>query len=191
MTSTLTHPLYQVFDNTLTADFCQSVIQKFEADDRTEPGKTGDGLVPDVKQSQDLHITHLIDWKELDDVFYETLVKYTRSFYSNDFFKDSGSDYDQGFQIQRTTTDQIGYTWHHDFLVDVWSKRLAHRYLTYIFYMNDVEEGGETEFWEGTKIQPKTGRLLLFSSDWHHIHRGCRPISNTKYIVTGWTYKYF
>ena len=190
MAATLTQPLYEVFDNTLTSDFCQKVIDKFELDDRAAPGLTNDGLKPGVKQSQDLHFTYYPDWKEYDDVFYKALTGHTPAFYSNSFLQNDGSNYDHGFQIQRTTPDQIGYTWHHDFHIEAFNQRLAHRYITYIFYMNDVEEGGETEFWEGTKIQPKTGRLLLFSSDWHHTHRGCRPISNTKYIVTGWTYKY-
>ena len=73
MAATLTQPLYEVFDNTLTSDFCQKVIDKFELDDRAAPGLTNDGLKPGVKQSQDLHFTYYPDWKEYDDVFYKAL----------------------------------------------------------------------------------------------------------------------
>jgi hypothetical protein len=191
MSSTLNSPLYEVFDNVLTPEFCQKVIYRFDLDQRSQPGIVGaQGIKLDVKQSLDLRISDFEDWKEYDDVFFQTLLKYLPSFYSNDFFKDNGSHYDQGFQIQKTKTDQIGYTWHDDFHMEMCNGRLSYRYITYIFYMNDVQEGGETEFWEGTKIKPKTGRLLLFSSDWHHVHRGLPPISNTKYIVTGWTYRH-
>lgn len=194
MSSTLNSPLYEVFDNVLTPEFCQKVISRFDLDHRSLPGVVGDqGVRLDIKQSLDLRISAHEDWKEYDDVFFKTLLKYLPSFQSSwvyENFEETGSNYDQGFQIQKTETDQIGYKWHNDFYIEMCNGCPSYRYITYIFYMNDVQEGGETEFWEGTKIKPKTGRLLLFSSDWHHIHRGLPPISNTKYIVTGWTYKY-
>ena len=39
------------------------------------------------------------------------------------------------------------------------------------------------------KIKPKKGRLLIFPSTWTYIHGGNTPISNDKYIVTGWFYR--
>ena len=39
------------------------------------------------------------------------------------------------------------------------------------------------------KIKPKKGRLLIFHSTWTYIHGANTPISNDKYITTGWYYR--
>jgi hypothetical protein len=54
-------------------------------------------------------------------------------------------------------------------------------------YLNDVEEGGETEFlYQGLKIKPEKGTLVVWPSSYTHVHRGNPPYSNDKYIITGW-----
>ncbi len=52
------------------------------------------------------------------------------------------------------------------------------------------EDDGYTEFLDGTKIQPKVGRFLLFPSCWTFYHRGFPP-KKDKYICTGWIYQNF
>lgn len=59
------------------------------------------------------------------------------------------------------------------------------RFLSFIWYLNDVEIGGETEFLNG-KVTPSTGKIVLFPATWTYLHKGCMPISNDKYIITGW-----
>ena len=44
------------------------------------------------------------------------------------------------------------FRWHNDFSLD---KQYGLRMLTLIWYLNDVEEGGETEFVDGTIVKPK------------------------------------
>ena len=56
-----------------------------------------------------------------------------------------------------------------------------------MFYLNDVEEGGETEFYyQDKKIKPKQGSMVIAPAYFTHTHRGCIPVSNDKYIVTSW-----
>ena len=56
-----------------------------------------------------------------------------------------------------------------------------------MFYLNDVKEGGETEFYhQKIKIKPKAGTLVLFPAGFTHTHKGNMPISNDKYIITTW-----
>jgi len=60
------------------------------------------------------------------------------------------------------------------------------RVLAWMAYLNDVEEGGETEFiYQGIKIRPRTGRVVIWPGSFTHLHRG-NPPGNTKYVVTGW-----
>ena len=56
-----------------------------------------------------------------------------------------------------------------------------------MFYLNDVDEGGETEFYsQNISIKPKKGTLVIFPSYFTHLHRGKKPISNDKYICNFW-----
>jgi hypothetical protein len=60
------------------------------------------------------------------------------------------------------------------------------RYITFIWYLNDVEEGGETEMKGNIRIKPESGKLLLFPSTWTYPHCSRKTISNDKYVIVGW-----
>ena len=61
------------------------------------------------------------------------------------------------------------------------------RVLAWMFYLNDIELGGETEFLhQRCRIKPEKGKLVFFPAGFTHCHRGNPPLNNTKYIVTGW-----
>ena len=67
----------------------------------------------------------------------------------------------------------------------------SNRLLFWLLYLNDVEEGGETEFlYQNTRVKPKTGTLIIAPASYTHTHRGNPPLSNVKYIATGW-YHFF
>jgi len=61
-----------------------------------------------------------------------------------------------------------------------------YRILTYVFYLNDINNGGESIFENGIIIKPKQGKLLLFPSDWLFSRREEKIITDSKYIITGW-----
>jgi 2-oxoglutarate-Fe(II)-dependent oxygenase superfamily protein len=68
--------------------------------------------------------------------------------------------------------------------------QVANRYLVFLWYLNDVDDGGETEFVDlGVKVQARTGRLLIFPPYWMYQHAGLVPRSSDKYIVS--TYMLF
>ena len=68
--------------------------------------------------------------------------------------------------------------------IDVGDHDSARRFLVLFFYLNDVEEGGETVFTElDYSVKPKTGSVLIFPPTWQYPHAGLPPISNNKYIV--------
>jgi len=86
-------------------------------------------------------------------------------------------------KLQRTSPGQGYHVWH----CEQGSRQSAHKFMFYIAYLNDVDEGGETEFLhQARRIAPKEGRVLLAPASFTHIHRGNPPLSNTKYIATGW-----
>ena len=91
------------------------------------------------------------------------------------------------FMVQRYLKNEGKYIYHNDFTIDV--DKNEYRIMTYLFYLNDVEEGGETVFWNDHKIKPEKGKLILFPACWTFPHCGRMPISSNKYIITGWIYQ--
>jgi prolyl 4-hydroxylase len=67
--------------------------------------------------------------------------------------------------------------------VDVLDYSSSRRFLSFMWYLNDVETGGETVFKDLT-IQPKKGTLLIFPPLWLFPHKGNSPISESKYIMS-------
>lgn len=62
---------------------------------------------------------------------------------------------------------------------------VANRYLVFLWYLNDVEEGGETQFPDiGVSVAPRTGRLVVFPPYWMFQHAGLPPRSGDKYILS-------
>ena len=70
-------------------------------------------------------------------------------------------------------------------------QKSLHRTLLWLIYLNDVQEGGETDFlYQQAILKPSTGSLVLSPCGFTHTHRGRTPISNDKYVLASWiTYK--
>jgi len=181
--------------NSLTSEYCQNAIDKFEKDSRKCDGVVAgpnENIVDkSIKSSMDLSISPLSEWKEEDNVFYQSLqssvaeyIDYCKEF--NEFLYPYYAEQikDIGYQIQRTQPGEF-YRWHHDFLGDDVN---GPRVLTFIWYLNDITDEGYTEFIDGTRVQPETGKLLIFPATWTYTHRGVSPKTETKYICTGWIY---
>lgn len=84
-------------------------------------------------------------------------------------------------KLKRYIAPEQGYhAWHQDWgLLPEQIQRL----LVIMFYLNDVEEGGETSFFhQNLKIKPEKGKLVIFPPYFTHMHKGEIPISNNKYI---------
>lgn len=61
------------------------------------------------------------------------------------------------------------------------------RHLVFMTYLNDVTNGGETEFFhQDLKIKPEKGLTIIWPADWTFTHRGVPSPSQEKYIATGW-----
>ena len=71
-----------------------------------------------------------------------------------------------------------------------WNEIDISRVLVCMFYLNDVKEGGETEFLhQKYKVSPTQGSLVIFPAYFTHLHKGHVPISNDKYILNIWLLK--
>lgn len=176
--------------NALSPNFCNALIAKFEADDNKEQGITGAGLNTKFKVSTDLNLSVWDAYQYEDEVLFESIKEgineycaYHKTLHPALSMQNNPNVEleDSGYQMQRTRVGEY-YKWHNDFGIYKNGVRLA----TYIWYLNDVHKGGETEFIDGTLIKPEQGKLMIFPAYWNYHHQGRPPISNTKYIVTGW-----
>lgn len=90
--------------------------------------------------------------------------------------------------LQRYERDIGGYPyWHSEIYPEDERCDPLHRVLFYMYYLNNVEEGGETEFYfQKRSIVPRLGTLVIAPAGFTHTHRGNVPRSNNKYILTSW-----
>ena len=204
----LTDPYIYVTDDVLSEDKCNQIIKKFNSKKKQHgQGRVGSGTDLNIKNSKDIHISTAPGWKREDKLFNDIITKGHQEYWNhlnnprvNNFhfftdpthttrFKfhpvqDPNSDLiDTGYQIQKTEPGK-GYVWHHDFDQIVKNDVVGIRYLTYILYLNTVEEGW-TQFYNQNQISPVAGRLVFFPAIWTYLHQGYPP-KQTKYIMTGW-----
>ena len=88
-----------------------------------------------------------------------------------------------GFNIQHYKPGEGYLNWHSERSVHLTHQRA----LTFMTYLNDVEDGGGTEFkYQGLRHNAKKGKTLIWPSDFTHTHRGQKSETQEKYITTGW-----
>ncbi len=90
--------------------------------------------------------------------------------------------------VQRYVQASGGYHhWHSEIYPQNASCESLHRALLFQFYLNDVAEGGETEFlYQQRKVQARQGRLIIAPAGFTHSHKGHVATSRDKYIATSW-----
>jgi len=169
----------------LPDSFCDEVIRRFEAQPEYHRagviGQTGlhnDG----IKKTTDVVASDKPDWKDIDEMFFRCMAAALREFREAfPYFK--GSFKDLGYQVQRYREGEY-YHWH----IDGGSHQFSERQLVALWYLNDVPgPGGETEFlYQGIKVKPEKGKLVLFPPFWTHEHRAVRLERGVKYIATTW-----
>ena len=75
-------------------------------------------------------------------------------------------------QAQKYDINKGGYPyWHSEVYPQVGHNEALHRVLLFMFNLNDVEEGGETEFYyQQRKISPKKGTMVVAPPIPAHTH---------------------
>ena len=90
-------------------------------------------------------------------------------------------------KIQKTLPSEGFHVWHCEHIDMITSTRV----ILVMLYLNDVEEGGETEFlYQSRRIEPKMGRLVFCPAFFSHTHRGNPPLKGSKYMMNGWLQYY-
>jgi len=87
-------------------------------------------------------------------------------------------------KVQKTMPMGGYHTWH----FESGEKTTYDRMLVWMVYLNDLQPGeGETEFlYQGLRIPPTKGTVVIWPAGMTHVHRGLTVYSKPKYIATGW-----
>ena len=90
--------------------------------------------------------------------------------------------------VQKYLQGSGGYHhWHSEIYPQNASCETLHRALLFQFYLNDVAEGGETEFlYQQRKVAARQGRLIIAPAGFTHTHKGHVARSGDKYVATSW-----
>ena len=170
-------------------DFCDDLVKFFETHEaKQKKGMMGSGFDPNVKKTIDISVKP----KELELAGYEVFNLYLEKLFL--CYKDYGEQWP--FLAKYLGKLHIGDfkkgRYHPgDHFKQVHSERMSlassHRLFAWMTYLNDVEDGGETEFPHyGISIKPEKGKTLIWPAEWTHAHSGNVLNSGVKYIMSGW-----
>jgi prolyl 4-hydroxylase len=187
------HPFVRLYENAVPLELCRELIARYDQNPSIRrAGLTGIGYVPEIKRCNEIPFS--LHWSDLNDLFFEALKiavgRYADDVYTFARIRNSPSPIiDSSYILQvyeptgKTTVKDggEGYDWHCDAL----APETAGRILSVLAYLNDVEEGGHTDFeaWP-ISVKPRAGAVLFFPPFFDYAHCGRPPISSRKAIVT-------
>ena len=74
----------EVYEDALPADACAELVRAFEASGAAVPGRVGGGVLPELKDSRDIHLTGRPEWRDaenaLNHAVFAGLLKYLRTY---------------------------------------------------------------------------------------------------------------
>jgi len=199
----MSHDIIDVYDrsifemrNVFTAEECTLFIDYHEQSPNKFCGILQSGEKNVVKRSTDVQITgaykHDLDlikiYKDgLEKVFAE-YMKHLNDINKSGDLRSLIIGNVTAPQIQRTSKGDF-FHWHSDTFkaMKPGGRGYEERLLAIIIYLNDIDEenGGSTEFNSGRKVQPETGKVLIFPTDLMYIHRGNTILNgDSKYIIS-------
>ncbi len=174
--------LIRVYDDVLSPDLCRYLIDFYEQNPDAR-NRVDNAQRPSFSQMNFTEIHHRNEESKKAHAMVVAGVNALRGNYYG--FVDARcfpADHDlERFRIKKYQNDGNDLF---DTHVDVRNRESAGRFLSFIFYLNEVEKGGETIFFTGVTVKPKAGRVVVFPPLWMFPHKGCAPISGSKYILS-------
>jgi len=181
-----------VYDNYIIKEECDKAIKLYE--DQSKFNNTVNRIGSEkasIFQKQDQQFFAASDNL---DVWWETLkpMMFNFDIAFKHYIENTGAADAYGvpfhftsLKIQKTLPTEGYHVWHIEH-----NKGFDNEPRAFVFsiYLNDVEEGGETEFlYFSKRVKPKTGRIVIWPAGFPYVHRGNPPLSGDgKYILTSW-----
>jgi len=177
------------YDNTLTQEECDRIIEIFENSSEHIAGKV---MITDtteekhnIKKSIELPNTTFLNQGESDLIILGGLGKAITNYHSEFYqlLEHSVSQwrlYDT-YNIQKYVDETDGFkTWH----CEAGNIPTSQRIMAWMIYLNDAKSG--TDFYCFDRVKAKRGRCVIWPASWTHVHRSQLPNRGIKYLATGW-----
>lgn len=188
-----------IYPKAFSNELCDTLLKMYDTaltTGSTYEGTTGRGVDKTVKDTVDFDLIKQLKTdpaavsvsNEVYNIFNDCVKKYITGFPHQDQFSGMTNFIEPttfiSLQVQRYTKGTGHYnTWHHE----GGTFKMSRRFFALLVYLNDVEEGGETEMlYTGQKIKPEKGKLLVHPAGFPYIHKGNMPLSNDKTILISW-----
>tara|TARA_R110002153_G_scaffold210887_2_gene363510 strand:+ start:400 stop:993 length:594 start_codon:yes stop_codon:yes gene_type:complete len=179
-----------VYDNYITKEECNKAIKLFEEQDKLHNtmNRLSFENAPITQKQDNQYFAggSNIDiwWDELETIMinFEMAWKhYIQQTGADDIYKEF---FLTQLKLQKTLPTEGYHIYHVEHNKGF---RNESRAFAFSIYLNDVEDGGETEFLHFSKrVKPKTGRIVIWPAGFPYVHRGNSPLSGEKYILTSW-----
>ena len=65
----------EVFDGALDRASCAAIVERFAAAGNAQPGRVGGGVIPELKDSVDLSLNGLDDWRDVEQLLNNAVLK--------------------------------------------------------------------------------------------------------------------
>lgn len=175
-----------VFDEVLPVSFCKTLIDKFELNGGQEQTDT---FYAGIRHFVEVNISQ--NWPEEHNKLLVYLQEMWGVYQHVHDLKDTQYPKQYGYEAFRMKRYLPNHRDEFALHTDVGSYASARRFVAYLFYLNTVGAGGETQFGKTAEhpeasIEAVTGRLLMFPPLWTHPHWGCKVTSGPKYIISGY-----
>jgi len=173
----------RTYDHNLDEDLCQRMIASFNSLERFQQRngreiRAGleDSAWTEINVGKIADANFMLRFRALIDT---ALAQYNRDIQLSMPIPNSGTF--SGMVMKRYRANAAEQFQLHFDAVNQYAKR----YLVLLWYLNDVERGGETRFPQlDIAIAPKAGRLLVFPPYWMYQHEGMPPLSGDKFIMS-------
>ena len=173
-----------VFEDAVPKEWCENLIKIFDQNNLLQTNRQLTERIPKIQKEDFILPLHSVDTRlcqTFSDNFFGTIYPLYIAKYKLAEILSPNVIMDD-FKLQKTPISGGYHVWH----IEASDEDLE-RIMVYTLYLNDVEEGGETEFLiQSKRVKPKQGTVCIFPASYTHIHRGNPPLSGEKYIMTGW-----
>jgi hypothetical protein len=190
-----------IFQNAVDLTTCDKIIEHFQLVKNNELTLSRQQLNSDINKMQKDTLNYFLEDRKFNSEIEDTVISRADSWILNQFKQSVWECYNiysekfgvidtlarhalsNSVKIQRSLPGEGYHMWHCESDSISTSNRMA----LVLLYLNDVTEGGETEFlYQALRVKPTKGTVIICPSGFTHTHRGNPPLNGEKYIITTW-----
>ena len=183
----MTSNFIETYPGIMSAEDCKLACERMDTIiSRPDPGESC--ILSDDASRTDWNIMSGCygSLRDTEDKVLQAVMRGWRNY--NSIYNASGrSGYElisPGWKFQRSEDGGGFHQWHCE---QGSGRQSAARFAVWMIYLNDVEQGGCTEFkYQEVSFKPTAGTLVIWPAAYTHVHRANPDLIGKKYIATGW-----